>query len=605
MSARNDDMGPLPEGDRQDTLQQLSLSALRNRLPEDKFLFRREPEEDKGIDGTLEAKVKGRFTNCRANAQLKSTDHPKRNLDGSVSYSIETSNLNYLLNGPCPIYFLWLDPSHEMRYAWAWDEWRRLDVETPGWRDQGTFTVRFRKVLDTLAVEAIFERILTEARFRRQIHEKVAQSSLAERVVVSINPQTLVSDDPQELFGWITANGMTIVSSGYGSLVMEWLNVLNSTQRRDARVQLVAAYAQGSLGRYHAALGNLAEARTGLGSLSASDQRSLNYLQGVCCYQTGGMEQVEYLRREHLMAERLTGTPAAEHRLEVLRLERLNETDGRIRAELLARMRETSRDIEAAPDATLAVKIRSRVDMMYAEGDDLVGWFSKGAIQVQTWKNMGLPAHEADRQTARDVAAAWQRWDDKARTIIQEAESEKHPLLVAEAMTARLTVYQCFLASDRMLASTSDTLWEPDLANCEKLVAEVTQATEVFRRADSLEGETRSKLLLADFRYLMGDRKAAEALAEEAMVVAQAMGYSRLEEHASEYTDGPTSFERFRATIAKQRAQDRDEIHANHSDEQVTELAQRCLEMMRLPTDRLPVLVRESQSAKLIARASG
>ena len=46
----------------------MSLRALRNRLPEDRFLFRREPEEDKGIDGTLEAKVQGRFTNWRANA---------------------------------------------------------------------------------------------------------------------------------------------------------------------------------------------------------------------------------------------------------------------------------------------------------------------------------------------------------------------------------------------------------------------------------------------------------------------------------------------------------------------------------------------------------
>jgi hypothetical protein len=99
MVIRNDDMGPLPEGDRQDSLQQLSLQAFRIFLPVDMFLFRRQPEDDKGIDSTLEAKLRGRFTNCRANVQLKSTDKPKRNTDGSVSYSIKISNLNYLLNG--------------------------------------------------------------------------------------------------------------------------------------------------------------------------------------------------------------------------------------------------------------------------------------------------------------------------------------------------------------------------------------------------------------------------------------------------------------------------------------------------------------------------
>jgi len=69
-------MGPLPEGDRHDTLPQLSLQALRSRLPVDMFLFRRESEDDKGIDGTLEVKLRGRFTNCRVNVQLKSTDKP-------------------------------------------------------------------------------------------------------------------------------------------------------------------------------------------------------------------------------------------------------------------------------------------------------------------------------------------------------------------------------------------------------------------------------------------------------------------------------------------------------------------------------------------------
>src|SRR5262249_38544867 len=131
------DLGPLPLGDRQDALQQLSLKALRNQLPEEKFLLREREErvDDKGVDLALEAKINvpaaettsGRegmyaYTNCRALAQLKSTDKPKPNVDGSVSYSIDTSNLNYLLNGPCPIYFLWLAPTNQVRYAWAREE---------------------------------------------------------------------------------------------------------------------------------------------------------------------------------------------------------------------------------------------------------------------------------------------------------------------------------------------------------------------------------------------------------------------------------------------------------------------------------------------------
>jgi len=45
----DDVLGPLPQGDRQDTLQQLSIKALRNRLPEEQFLFRDERMDDKGV----------------------------------------------------------------------------------------------------------------------------------------------------------------------------------------------------------------------------------------------------------------------------------------------------------------------------------------------------------------------------------------------------------------------------------------------------------------------------------------------------------------------------------------------------------------------------
>ena len=115
-----DDLGPLPKVDRQDTLQQLSLKAIRNVLPAEMFLFREERTDDKGVDGTLEVKIKNTFTNCRAQVQLKSTDDgpDKFNTDGSYSLSIDTANLNYLLNGPSPLYLLWFANTGEIRFAW-------------------------------------------------------------------------------------------------------------------------------------------------------------------------------------------------------------------------------------------------------------------------------------------------------------------------------------------------------------------------------------------------------------------------------------------------------------------------------------------------------
>jgi hypothetical protein len=608
-------LGPLPQGDRRDTLQQLSLKALRNRLPEEKFLFRDERIDDKGVDGALEVKleyrvpkqgggeeVRHQFTNCRAQAQLKSTDKPKQNQDGSVSYAIETNNLNYLLNGPSPIYFLWIAPTDEVRYAWARDEWRRLDVENPEWKEQGECTVRFREILDARAVEAIHDRVINEARLGRKIHETLARSSMAERVVVSINPQTLLSDDPQELFKWITASGMTIVSSGYGKQVLLWLDVLDTARRRDARVQLVAAYAQAGLGRYHTAASHLAEAGTRRSSLSESDLRVLDYLRDVCRYQTGGMDRAEYVRREQGRAAQRTGTPAAEHLMEALREEWLNTDHRQQRSELLRQMRETCQAIQSAPDAAPAQKIRARLNMVFAEGDNLSGRITHDVMLMLGRQETGLPAAAAAQQARQAAAADLEHWEREAQAIVREAEAEMHPLLVAEAMTARVTVYHALLSSHRMEAFVTGAAWDPPVALCNTLRDEVERAIEVFRRADNLEGQTRAKLLLADLSYLAGNRKAADALAQEALGIALAMGYPRLESHAREYTDGPTNFERFQATISERLAQDEDVVRANDTDQRLLALARHTLEVMQLPEDRLPVLTRDAHSLRLIAR---
>jgi Domain of unknown function (DUF4365) len=141
----SENLGPLPKADRQHTLQKQSLKAFQNLLPEEKFLFRDEHTDDKGVDGALEVQQNNVFTNCRAQVQLKSTDDgpDKFNKDGSYSLSVDTSNLNYLLNGPSPLYVLWFAKTGEIRFAWAHDEWQRLDKVNPDWQNQGTFTIRF------------------------------------------------------------------------------------------------------------------------------------------------------------------------------------------------------------------------------------------------------------------------------------------------------------------------------------------------------------------------------------------------------------------------------------------------------------------------------
>ena len=160
---RNHNLGPLPHSDRNAELQELSLRAISNALPAESFVFRRERETDTGVDGTIEIKQSGDYTGMRSYVQLKSCEVLRRQRsDGTIAHSIETSNLNYLLNTPCPLYLLYDHQGKDIWYAWAGDEALRIEKEKPGWRKQKTVTLLFRKKLTEQSVQEVHQRIRTE-----------------------------------------------------------------------------------------------------------------------------------------------------------------------------------------------------------------------------------------------------------------------------------------------------------------------------------------------------------------------------------------------------------------------------------------------------------
>ena len=100
----------------------------------------------------------------------------------------------------------------------------------------------------------------------------------------------------------------------------------------------------------------------------------------------------------------------------------------------------------------------------------------------------------------------------------------------------------------------------------------------------------------------MGEIDSARKLAEECLTFAEAMGYTRLESHARDYTEGPTNFERFQASVAEGRAEDEDVKLAGENDEMLHEVSIHSLRTMGLPADRLPVVERDWHAMRMTAQ---
>jgi hypothetical protein len=608
------DMGPLPLGDRKDTQQQLSLKALRNRIPEDKFLVRDERNDDKGVDVALEVKLEVRvpreaggeevmhqFTNCRAQGQIKSIDNPKPNADGSVSYLIDTSNLNYLLNGQSPIYFLWLAPTDEIRYAWAMDEWRRLDVDNPGWMEQGKFTIRFTHVLDAAAVDTIRQRVIREARFSRRLSETLARSATSEQVVVGIDQKSLQTTDPSRIRDLLSSGGMTIVAGGLGRQALDLAALLNPADRSLPHIQMVCAYAHYTLGRYDQARGLAAEASLKTGALPPRDRVFLVTIRNVCDYQTGRITHEEYDRRE----EQLAGEDAyasVSHRLERLRFALNKEQDATRRETLLADLRRLVAEIQQNAEASDPFKLQARVVLLAAEGGQLAVVLLHELVYASMRQGTELPTGTRAIEGVQRMRSLLARWKTESDRAVRDAVALGHPILVSDARTARVAVSCALLWQMQMNAIAAEQPFSPPQEMFAGLMAEAEAARQVYSLAGSLEGELRAKLLTAALLEFAGRTAEAQALAREVLPQVQAMDYVDLMDRARGHMTGRTLAKNFEELQRGRMAKDDTVALAEESDDKMRELAKACVDSHAIPADRLPVVEREWLALRDVAR---
>src|SRR6201999_3878750 len=99
---------PLPQSADTARLQRESFKALARVLArQDFFVFRDERIEDFGADSSIELNIAGKMTNFRSHIQVKARGKVEPTKKGYASFPIESSNLNYLLNGTCSMYLLW------------------------------------------------------------------------------------------------------------------------------------------------------------------------------------------------------------------------------------------------------------------------------------------------------------------------------------------------------------------------------------------------------------------------------------------------------------------------------------------------------------------
>jgi hypothetical protein len=591
-------LGPLPKSDRKAELERTSLAALQAFLPADKFVFRDERISDAGVDASIELLIDSAYTGLRSHIQLKATESDQANRDGSISISIKTQNLNYLLNhGSSSLYVLYAHQRNEFRFLWAADEARRLSKTNMRWTSRKFITLKFDRILTPELLDEIHSRIRREAQFHREIGNILTGAAHIENLIIRISPETLRVTDPGEAKQILRQNGIAIVSAGFASEVKNLARLLTDDDLRDPRVLLVLAHADYTTGRYFNARASLKEAELRINELSEDDRSFLQALGDGCDYQTGSIDTPTAIRRVTDRLKHSSTRFAIAFKLHQIRQVLFNETDIERRGLVLTQLQELVQQIKVSDDYSIPFRLYARIILTEAEGFQLV--FRTLRVLGEMRIRRSLPQL---REAVEDHPQLLERWQFDINSILKDAVTQNHPLLLATALQVQVTIAVHYITNQYRLTPDQETL----SAGSEELLLKALENVEgsigIARKAGNLEAELRGRMLVADIYELLGRQAEAKEIANEILPKAKAMEYAaliwRAEAHLNEQTMRAKLKDLGRPLSDEQVAT----MHANFTDQEIRDFAKRLVGIAELPVERLPIVERDLFSRRDISR---
>lgn len=358
--------GPLPIRDDNARLEDESLDAFRVLIPKDRLVIRDERKCDYGIDLSLEIVAGIHVTNYRSCAQIRARTNIKENTDGSISLSIRTSTLNYLLNGTCPILILYRKPQNVFRFAFIRDEISKLEKQNPDWYEQGELTVRLTSILKIETIDEICSRIISEAEMLRTICDQIAASNASSGVRLSISPNTLEVTTTKEASEVLLEHGLSFVSHGYATTVVEIAKLI-SNEDLNSRLHFVLGYAHFYLGEYLNARHHLASSMLDYEDLDDFEQITIKTYALACEFYMGKKNQDEYLKEYAILIKQMQPNMMYQNELIHQRERMLKETDFSKRTVIRENIRRIANS--AIEDSSLEERIQDGAQLSLFEID--------------------------------------------------------------------------------------------------------------------------------------------------------------------------------------------------------------------------------------------
>ena len=284
----------LPKRSIQEELEQLSRDKLRPLFSQELFLIREETVRDKGIDLSIELKYKNVHTNFRFIVQLKATQSKEANTDGSYSFQIDTSNIQYLLNGGLPAYYITYVKQNDCSYFENLQDFvNRICQNEKPWNQQDTHTLITNKKLNENSISEIYSEVKERCQLSRELLEKIpVKGSSIDSKKISVDNEYKVTDETS-IVKLTEKVGFTIINEGRSKEIIS-LNEKVSNDIKSPIYNLIVGVAYYYTSSFYDALAYFKKARQHKSELHQEYVQSLEYFDAAVKFSLGILDENDY-----------------------------------------------------------------------------------------------------------------------------------------------------------------------------------------------------------------------------------------------------------------------------------------------------------------------
>jgi len=293
-----DDMD-LPQSSEQEELEQISKYKLHPLFDVKFFQLREETYKDKGIDINFELKHKSKNTDFRFNVQLKSTQTKVKNKDGTYSWQIKRSNIQYLFNSNSLSYYIFYVKKDNIFYLEKVGLFvSQLSLKDKNWYKQKSHTLRVSKVLNDEAIQEIYDEVYEWGRTLREIKEKIPVynfRSFNRKVSITPNLEStseLKVIDETSIVEFIEDKGLGLMNIGKSDYLIS-LNKKVSSNITSPLYNFILGISAYNISKFYDSLVFFGRAKKGLPDKLLD---SLTYYKALVEFSIGIINKDEYLK---------------------------------------------------------------------------------------------------------------------------------------------------------------------------------------------------------------------------------------------------------------------------------------------------------------------